>query len=255
MLYEQEQVIKAFDIYAQLAEKGKADKDMVFAYQSHDGVRGLVDEFADRVDCVIFVAGDQLYMIPTTRLSSFHVNNEYLRRTYIKGQGTNADLYMMYFCTICLLGEFYDSYQSYEPTRNFITIEDWVTAVNQRIEVLSEHDEEQLKAWEKEYSYQWSTIIEKWEQMDDIKETAKRQMGNTISRMSFIDTVRRFMSDQELIEDIGNCEVRITEKTKTVVQRYFMDLDYNRGILDFIYNLNHSKELTDDAINLQNQID
>ncbi|GAY76189.1 hypothetical protein NBRC111894_1743 [Sporolactobacillus inulinus] len=58
------------------------------------------------------------------------------------------------------------------------------------------HDEEELKQLEQEFSYNWRLIIEKWDDMDDIKETAKKQSGNTISRMSFINTVKRFLADQ-----------------------------------------------------------
>ena len=40
-----------------------------------------------------------------------------------------------------------------------------------------------LRQYEKEFSYNWVAIVEKWDAMDDIKETAKRQSGNTISRL------------------------------------------------------------------------
>ena len=38
-----------------------------------------------------------------------------------------------------------------------------------------------------------------------------------------------------MIYDIGNNEMELTEKTKVIVQRYYMDYEYNRGLLDFIY--------------------
>ncbi len=88
-----------------------------------------------------------------------------------------------------------------------------------------------------------ATIIEKWEDMDDIKETAKRQTGNTISRMSFLDTVKRFLIDQELVQDIGNNEITLTEKAMTIIQRFFMEVEFNKGIFEFIYAF--EKEDTD----------
>ena len=51
----------------------------------------------------------------------------------------------------------------------------------------------------------------------------------------FIDTVKRFLIDQELIVEIGNDEVTLTEKAKTIVERYFMELEYNKNIFSFIY--------------------
>ncbi|TXK90613.1 non-ribosomal peptide synthetase module, partial [Parageobacillus sp. SY1] len=103
-------------------------------------------------------------------------------------------------------------------------------------------DLEKLKQFEKEFSYNWSLIIEKWDAMDDIKETAKKQSGNTISRLSFIDTVRRFLIDQGLIVDIGNDEVTLTEKAKTIIQRFFMEVEYNKGIFEFIYGFERKEE-------------
>ncbi|MCY9663666.1 DUF6063 family protein, partial [Paenibacillus alginolyticus] len=42
-------------------------------------------------------------------------------------------------------------------------------------------------------------------------------------------------SSTYIVIDIGNQEITLTEKAKVVVQRYFMELEYNRGILEFLY--------------------
>lgn len=252
MQYDEKTIMKGFELYKTLALNGVVEKSQLHEYIADDYVRGLVNRFAQEVDCVTLIVGDQLFMIPETKLSPFHVNNDFLKRTYLKTSATNADLYLLYFSTIVLIGEFYDSYHSKEPTRNFIGLDAWVIAVQKRVNALKEHSEEDLKALEGEFSYNWIAIIEKWEAMDDLKEQAKRQTGNTISRLSFLDTVKRFLIDQSLIEEIGNNEITISEKTKTIVQRYFMDLDYNRGILEFLYTLEaDKKEATVDAINLE----
>ena len=134
-----------------------------------------------------------------------------------------------------MFGFFYDSYQSKEATREFIGLEDWVREVHDKIQALNEHDEETLKKEEKEFSYNWTQIIHKWNDMNDLRESAKRQTGNTISRLSFIDGVKRFLIDQDLVMEIGNMEITLTEKAKTIIQKYFMDLEYNKGIFEFIY--------------------
>ena len=122
--------------------------------------------------------------------------------------------------------------------------------------MLKAHNEEDLKQYEGEFSYNWSAIIEKWDTMDDIKETAKRQSGNTISRLSFLDMVRRFMHDQGLVEEVGEGELGLSEKTKVIVQRYYMELEYNRGILNFLYNLDERKKNSEEgqhhASNIEN---
>ncbi|TMV52650.1 non-ribosomal peptide synthetase module [Paenibacillus mesophilus] len=242
MAYDNEVVIRAFRLYAELSLAGVAEKDRLQEYMADDEVRGLVDQFAREVDCVTLSAGDQLYMIPLVRLSPFHVSNDYLKKTYLRAQAVNADLYLLYLTVITFVGAFYDSYQSMEPTRNFIPLDEWTALVHERIETLKEHDPEELKAYEREFSYNWSAIIEKWDSMDDIKETAKRQTGNTISRLSFMDTARRFLLDMQLAEEVGAGELTLTDKARIVVQRYYMELEYNRGILQFLYKFGDEKK-------------
>jgi hypothetical protein len=242
MAFEHTVVIKAFQLYTLLARDGMVGKQLLQEYRADDEVRGLLDQFAREVDCVTLIAGEQLYMIPETRLSPFHITNESIKRTYLRASAVNADIYLMYVCMIVLIGSFYDSYQTIEPTRNFIQLDEWTTLVGERITMLKQHPADQLKELEKEFSYNWTALIEKWDAMDDIKETASRQSGNTISRVSFMDTVRRFMLAEQLIADIGNNEISLTEKTMIIVQRYFMELEYNRGILEFLYAFNPKEQ-------------
>jgi hypothetical protein len=235
MNYPEKKVIQAFQVYAKLAREGAADAEYVQMYKADDDIRHLLDTFSHEVDCVIVLTSEQMFMVPKTKLSPFHVSNDWIKRNYLRSGATNADIYLLYFSTIILFGSFYDTYQSQEPTRTFIQLDEWSRFIQERIEQLKSHDEDELKELEKEFSYNWSLIIEKWEDMNDVKETAKRQSGNTISRLSFIDTVKKFLLDQDLIHEIGNNEITLTEKAKTIVQRFFMEIEYNKGIFEFIY--------------------
>lgn len=247
MAYSSDTVMQAFRIYSELAMNGSVGKDRLQQYMADDEVRGLADQFAAEVDCALIAAGDQLFLIPLVRLSPFHISNDSMKKTYLRASAVNADLYLMYMAIIVFIGAFYDSYQSLEPTRNFLPIDEWAVLMQARIDSLKEHSEEELKKFEGEFSYNWSAIIEKWDTMDDIKETAKRQSGNTISRLSFLDTVRRFLSDQRLVEEVGEGELGLTDKTKIIVQRYYMELEYNRGILHFLYKLDERKKSSKEA--------
>lgn len=242
MNYSEQTVLKAFQIYAKLARDGVVGKDVVQQHQADDEIRALLDAFSREVDCVIIRTSEQLFLVPETRLSPFHVSNDWIKRRYLRSGATNGDIYLLYFSTIILFGTFYDTYQSQEPTRQFIRLDDWIRLIQERIDQLKTHDEEKLKKFEKEFSYNWNLIIEKWDDMDDIKETSKKQTGNTISRFSFMDTVKRFLVDQQLILEIGNDEVTITEKAKTIIQRYFMEVEYNKGIFEFIYGFEGNEE-------------
>lgn len=235
MNYPEEKVAKAFQIYTTLARVGVAPREASQLYRADEEIRSLLDLFSHEVDAVVIQTSEQLYLVPLTKLSPFHVSNDWVKRHYLRNGATNGDIYLLYFASIILLGAFYDTYQSQEPTRQFIRLEDWSNLVNERISYLQTHDQEELIDLEKEFSYNWRLIIEKWEDMNDIKETAKKQSGNTISRLSFMDTVKRFLIDQDIIEEIGNDEVVLTEKAKTVVQRFFMEVDFNKGIFEFIY--------------------
>ncbi|MED4990626.1 DUF6063 family protein [Parageobacillus toebii] len=242
MNYPEQKIIQAFQLYTKLARDGVVGQQAVQLYKADDDVRGLLDMFSREVDCVIVITSEQMFLVPRTKLSPFHVSNDWIKRNYLRSGATNGDIYLLYFATIILFGSFYDTYQSEKPTRTFLRLDEWVHLVQERIDQLKEHDLDELKQFEKEFSYNWSLIIEKWDAMDDIKETAKKQSGNTISRLSFIDTVRRFLIDQGLIVDIGNDEVTLTEKAKTIIQRFFMEVEYNKGIFEFIYGFERKEE-------------
>lgn len=235
MRYSEEKVVMAFQAYRELARDGIVGSEWSTVYKADDDVRDLLDLFAKEVACVNIPVGNDLYLIPETKMSPFHVSNEFLKKTYFKAGAVNADIYLMYFAALILFGFFYDSYQSKEATREFIGMEDWVREVHDKVQVLKEHDEETLKKEEKAFSYNWTQIIQKWDDMNDLRESAKRQSGNTISRLSFIDGVKRFLMDQNLVAELGNMEITLTEKAKIIIQKYFMDLEYNKGIFEFIY--------------------
>jgi hypothetical protein len=237
ILYNNEQVVQAFKLYSMLSLKGYGEKEELRLYMADEMIRGLVDQFAREVDCTVFASGDFIYMIPVSKNSVFHISNESIKKMYLPSKSVNLDLYMMYVSIIVLFGEFYDSYQTMEPTRDFITVSDWLWSLNERISAMKEHGEEKLKELDKDLDYNWSAIIEKWMDMDEIKETVKVQDARTNSRKSFLNTVKQFLEAQELIRDIGNEEIELTEKAKIIIQRYYMEYDYNRGILDFMYQL------------------
>ncbi|MFB1050988.1 DUF6063 family protein [Paraliobacillus sp. JSM ZJ581] len=237
MDYKEEKVIEAFRIYTKLARTAVSDQEDVQLYRADEAIRSLLDLYAKEVDAVIVNTSENLYLIPETKLSSFHVSNEWIKRHYLRSGATNADIYLLYFSTIILFGSFYNSYQSGRPTRDFIRIENWMERVQERIEQLQALDEDVLKQKESEFSYNWGLIIDKWNDMNDVKENVKRQTGNTISRYSFLDTVKRFLREQDLVKDLGNEEIALTDKAQTIIQRYFMEVEYNKGILTFIYEM------------------
>jgi len=240
MKYEEKQVIEAFKIFSQLAAKGQGEKEDMRHYFTDDAVRGLVELFAGELSCSIIAAGDLLYLIPLALSSPFHVSNDSIKRNYLPSRALNIDIYLMYVTIIVLFGEFYDSFQSSEPTRDFLPMAEWLSSINQRILALKELDAEVLEKAEQEYEYNWKAVVEKWDAMDDLKETAKVQ-SRTISRLSFLYTVRRFLESQGLISDVGADELILTEKARIIIQRYYMEIEHNRGILEFMYNLEHEK--------------
>lgn len=243
--YEGHDVEQAFELYRELALKGVITGDKANTFKVNETVYTLINQFADKMDADCLTVGQEVHLIPRTKLSPFHISNDTIKRQFLGSKSNNSDIYLMYLCSIVLIGSFYNSYQSNEPTLDFITYEVWVQQVNERIESLKAHDDEQLEKLEKEYSYRWSTIIEKWETLDELKESVTKQSGRTLSRLSFIDTVRRFLAEFDLVELIGQNEVALTEKTKVIVGRYFMEREFNRGILEFLYSFEDEEE--DDA--------
>jgi len=237
MLVQQEKVARAFDMYSELAMEGRVSGEVVRLFKIDTDFRALVEMFCKKVNAVCIEVGNEVLLVPETKLSPFHVTNETLKREYFKSKGRNDDLYLMYFATICVIGEFYNSFHSNHPTRPFITLEEWMQAINRRMSTLREYDEEALKAKEKEHSYRWHMLLEKWDGLDDVKETAKRQSANTMSRVSFLHTTCRFLKDEGILVETGLGEYELTEKAQVIIGNYFMDSEYNRGIIAFLYGL------------------
>jgi len=235
MEYKNQEVVEAYKLYSKLARVGVLSVGEMRQYTRDERMEELINQFATQDQATIIIAGGQAYLVPIASSSPFQMSNETIKKLYLPNNATNLDIYLMYVSTIILLGEFYNSYQTKEPTRAFITMEEWLEAIQIRMESLLELGEEQLKKVEEEQEYNWQKIIEKWMALDDVKEKAKKQTGVSTSRVSFLNMTKGFLEKQDILKDIGNNELEITEKTKVIIGRYYMDYEYNRGLLDFIY--------------------
>jgi len=241
MQYEQQHIIKAFQLYSRLAVQGSIELEDVECYLMNEDIQSLLEQFVREVDAILVHAGDVIYLVPITGLSPFHIKNEQIRREF-GANAVNADVYMMYFVMLIFIGEFYNSYQSGETQRDFLIMNEWLDVVNTRVETLGQHTPEELTQCGEELQYNWQSILEKWDALNDLKESAASQKGNTVSRLSFLHKVLQFMLKEKVVSEIGPGEYALTEKTKTIVQRYFMEFDYNRGILQFMYQYDERKD-------------
>lgn len=240
-MLKQDTVIEAFKIFAKLNAEGELPKSDARLFVSDDEVRGLVNQFAGEVDCTIISAGDVIYLVPLTKNSIYHITNDQIKRDYLPSRATNMDIYLLYLLTIIFIGEFYDSYQTVEPTRDFISTASWLESVNERIEGLKQLGEERLKEMEMTQEYNWLGIIERWDAMDNIKENVVRQTAHSNVRISHIKHAKKFLMAQKLVEEVGQDELALTQKAKIIVQKYYMEYEYNRGILEVIYQMEHKK--------------
>lgn len=238
MQYESGQVMAAFKLYSRLAAQGQCEKEAMRLYLADDGVRALVEMFADEVGCVVVMAGDHFYLIPLAVTSPFHVSNENLKRQ-ISSRWVNADLYLMYVAILVFFGEFYDSYQTIEATRDFLPVGHWLESMNRHMRALKEMDPEELRKADREQEYNWSLVAEKWDALNDLKENVRIQDGRSNSRLGFLNTVRRFLIKQGLVIEVGEDELALTEKARAIIGRYYMDAEHNRGLLDFMYRLEY----------------
>ncbi|WP_298465637.1 DUF6063 family protein [uncultured Mitsuokella sp.] len=234
----EENVMLAFDIYARLAVSGQVRKAEISAYWENEEVRHFVERFVGQVQCVLISDADYLYLLPASLESPFHISNEAFKKRYMTSKAVNMDIYLLYLSIIVLFGCFYDSYQTQEPA-DFVSMSTWLEAMNGRIESLHRHDEETLKAAEGAMNFNWLTLMRKWDDLDSIKETARKQDARTNSRLSFLSMARSFLLQQHLVREIGNDELVLTEKARAIFANYFMEASYNNGILDFMYELDH----------------
>lgn len=228
-------VSKVFKLYAKLQIDGKVNKEDSKLYFVDDEARGLLTEFVQEVDCGLIQDDKYLYMVPLTTKSNYHMSNDRIKRDYFPSRALNMDIYLMYVAIIVFIGEFYDSYQRSKPTRDFLKAEDWIISLDDRIQTLKRFSDDELKEKEEQYEYHWLDIIKNWDAMDMIKEGIRRHTSRTVSRMSFIKIVANFMYKQDLLIEIGEEEYQISRKAMAIAENYYMDYEYNRGVLEFIY--------------------
>lgn len=226
--------MEAFKIYQILRTKGSTSKEEKDLYLSDDLLRNLLEEWAKEEACTIRVAGHKLYLIPLATYSPYHISNESIKKEVARTAWTNMDIYLMYFSIIVFMGAFYDSFNTTAATRDFISVDQWLKIINERLNIIAQYGDK-LKDIEQEYEYNWIGILQKWTSLDDINETAKSQKGNTNSRKNFLLSVVKFLEGQGLIEEKGFEELYLTDKAHVIVGHYFMDEEYNRGILEVIY--------------------
>jgi len=232
---DDKKITHAFRIYAKLQAEGKIQKKNAGLYFQDEAVRSLVSEFVEEVGCGLITDASYLYLIPLSVKSEYHLSNERIKRDYFPSRALNMDIYLMYVAIIVFIGEFYDSYQRTKPTRESITSSDWMRSLDERIQSLKHLSDEELDEKEETYEYHWKDIIRNWDAMDVVKEGIRRHTARTVSRLSFIKIVAGFMKAQDLIEEIGDQEYSLTKKAMAITENYYMDYEYNRGVLEFIY--------------------
>lgn len=235
MRYEERTVLEAFRIYSELSIKGVASLKAFSSYLIDEQIRGLVDLYAFEVDCTIISSGEWVYLIPRAMASPFHISNEKFKEKYLSGKSTVQDIYVMYFAIIIFYGKFYDSYSTIEPVLDFVSMDTWLESVNQNIQKLEELDEQTLKYLEDDFNYNWLGIINNWRLLDDVNESASVQDARTKSRLSLLNQTRDFLIKEGLARDIGNFELELTEKSRAIIGHYFMETEFNRGILELLY--------------------
>lgn len=235
MAYKEQEIIEAYKLYSRLARSGSESVEEMRLYTRDERIEELINQFAREDQATVIIAGGMAYLVPIASSSPYQMSNETIKKLYLPNNATNLDIYLMYVATIILVGEFYNSYQTKEPTRAFITMAEWLEAIQNRMEALWALGEEELRKVEEEQEYNWQKIAQKWMALDDVKENAKKLTGVMASRLSFLNMTKQFLEKQDMVKDIGNYELELTEKTKVIMQRYYMDYEYNRGLLDFIY--------------------
>ena len=236
-----DEVIRAFRLYAQLAANGEINKLDADDYFENDKIKALLERYAEAVDCIILVDADKLYLVPMATTSPFHISNDSFKKKYLPAKAVNMDIYLMYMSIIVLLGCFYNSYQTNDP-QDFVSMSYWLEIMDMRMESLQEQDEDFLRAKEKELEINWVAIKNKWLAMDSVKENVKNQDARTISRLGFLNQTQKFLIGQGLVVDIGEFQMQLTEKGKNIYYGYYMNSERNQDILNFMYSLEKKKK-------------
>lgn len=236
MNYELDKIKAVFQLYSEMMYRGEAPKEVTTLYQSDIAARELMDAMAEVMECEIFPADRKLYLIPRASDSLLSISNQELLKRYFPASFQNKEIYTLYFALMVLVGEFYDSDTSMRPTREFVSIDHWIHQISLLLDSLKNLGKETLEQLEKDQEVNWLMIIDKWDSLDTYREDVVEKK-RAASKYAFMETVKNFLIKQEVLEDVGADEVTLTEKAKVIVSRYYMNTDYNRELMSFIYGL------------------
>lgn len=239
--------LAAFRLYSLLAVRGEVEKSEVPEYFNDEDIYLLVTNFAKEVGCCLVPDEAKLYLVPKVQDSPFHITNEQLKKWYLPAKTLNMDIYLMYLCIIVLFGCFYDS-DSGQPA-DFVSMERWLESMNERMAALALLPEEKLRAAEAELQFNWVALVTKWNDMDSLKESVKKQDARTSSRLSTLSQARDFLLRQGFLRDIGANQLELTGKAQAMIRGCYMEQESYQAVMDFMYQLDHKQKEENDADN------
>ncbi|NSW89815.1 MAG: hypothetical protein HPY74_03865 [Firmicutes bacterium] len=226
---------KAFRIFLRLLEKSemkKSDDPALFNDYDDPEVSHLMHLLEEEAGIMIIRAGDILYYSPhiDNRLLGF--TNEELRNAL--RISNNTELYVVYIIILAIIIKFYNGENYNNKCRTMLKVEELENYITQKMENISQLEEEEREKVDRELSYNFSSAARFWLNLPAYDEKIVQYSLSTGTRISYIFKTIRFLREQGLVNIDNENEIFTTSKMDALIMGYYPENTRKKEILSFI---------------------
>nr|WP_272908821.1 DUF6063 family protein [Alicyclobacillus tolerans] len=147
------------------------------------------------------------------------------------------DLYLAYFVILILLSCFYDGETSTQTHRAFVPVSELYGRVKNHMAEIRDMVEDDAIAASHTFDLDFCSMAEVWyERSDDLETLVHPEKSN--SRLGFVLKVMMFLQDEGLVHVLDREEVRLTEKCRQIVFRYYFNAQRKEALMRLLHQPN-----------------
>lgn len=200
-----------------------------------------LDELCRSIGLFLSIRPGVLYVAPIPGIRTFSLNNEEMRNL-MHNSFKNEDLFTALFIISVMLVEFFPEASS-EASLKFLKVNDLISIVDKKIEVLREETNLEQISYEKSYNFE--VVVKKWSELPTVR--IKKGSSDEImekgksSKVQLTNTTLQFLIDQGLIQVLdhtnGEKAIYITDRFSATVSNVFNSEEIQKEIYEYIESL------------------
>ncbi|MEC1523350.1 DUF6063 family protein [Neobacillus niacini] len=224
MIYEEDVLLKAYQLHQQLMTKGeiqkKKDADLYRLYSDPD-IREVLQRVFLPIDQAIIVKVEEtLFFVPEVQNDAFSYTNEELRE---KGKfRDNKELYLAQFIWMLVISEFYgDQFLLTGETRSFVKVDDILNKAKEWMGKFDQIPEEEQLELAYRYELNIPYLLNEWHNLSEVTDKVKELRKARTMDYGFLLKALGFLEKEKMLVVKEEQEIVMTEKMKHIIDHYY----------------------------------